>query len=586
MTEKFEYEEIQNSTDENAANNRSAGRSLAINAAIVSGGMALSRVIGYVREKELLRIFGDTDISGAYNLAFVVPDLFYNLLAGGALAAAFIPIFSNYLTRGDKKSADIVGSSIAQILVISMIIAISICYIFAPQLVTGVKMMGAENAIKPEYFDLTVKLMRIMCFMLLFTALSGHLTGILQSNKKFTVPVIVWIGYNFVILLGIEVFSRMQLFGGSKLHPAIEGVSFGVVLAAIIMVAIQIPAVIKTGFKFNFGINLKHEGVLRVIMLFLPVVVSLAMGQINLMLLPLVMGAKFGLPAVTDIRAANRLVLLPLGLFGIAISTAAFPMLAQQAALKQFVEFRKTISQSLKVILLLSIPSAAVLFVLATPITYLLWGGGKFGEQGVQASSFVLVFFAWSLVGLGVANIINRAFYAMHNSLVPACVSGSMVIASYFIAKWMADGTELKYASVALATTLTTVISTVILTDILRRKINGINGRNILNTTLKILLSTLVMSIIMYAVAYKMAPTTPLFGLVITKFGWNAPAIPYSRELALVANAKIPHHQIFVQVLAACLSGMFSYAVMLKLLRVQEFEMVIQKIVGKLKKSK
>ena len=204
----------------------------------------------------------------------------------------------------------------------------------------------------------------------------------------------------------------------------------------------------------------------------------------------------------------------------------------------------------------------------------------------MQASAFVLVFFAWSLVGLGVANIINRAFYAMHNSLVPASVSGCMVLASYFLAKWMSGTTELKYASVAMATSLTTVISTIVLTDILRRKVNGINGRDVFITTLKIILSTVVMSAVMYLVAYKFAPVTPLFGVVITKFGWIAPAIPTSRELAHVVNTHIPHRQILIQVLAAILSGMFSYAVMLKLLRVQEFEMVLQKIIIKIRKSK
>jgi putative peptidoglycan lipid II flippase len=378
----------------------------------------------------------------------------------------------------------------------------------------------------------------------------------------------------------------MSIFGGSNHLPSIEGVSFSVVLAAIIMVVIQIPAVIKTGFKFKWGINWKHEGVIKVALLFLPVMIGMALYQINLMMLPLVMGAKYGLPAVTDIKAANRLILLPLGLFGIAISTAAFPTLAQQVALNQFTEFRKTIAQSLKIILLLSVPSSAALFVLATPITYLLWGGGKFGELGAQASAFVLVFFAWSLIGLGVSNITARAFYAMHKSLIPALTSVLMVISSYFLAKWMSDSTELKYASVALATTITSIFSTIVLTDILRRKINGINGGDILKTTLKILLSTFIMSVVMYVVAYKLAPTTPLFGLIITKFSWNAPSIPFSRELAQVANTHIPHHQIFVQVLAACLSGILSYGVMLKLLRVQEFETVLQKIISKIKKSK
>ena len=486
--------------------------SVMMGASIITVGMLLSRLLGLVRENLMLRAFGDGNVAGAYNLAFVVPDLFYNLLAGGAMSAAFIPVFTSYLSREQHDEAHETGSTIATFLLIAMTICVLICIIFAPQLIGLLQLLQPPDHPLPKAdIALTVSLMRVMCWMLIFTAQSGHFTGILNSYKHFVTPVAVWLAYNISIILGIGVFSKMALFGGSPKNPNIHAVAYSVVFGAFLLAVIQFPVALKFGFKFRIALNFAHEGVRKVLGLFVPVMISLSLSQINLLLLPIVLGTRFGLPAVTVIRAANRLVLLPLGLFAIAVATAAFPKLAQQAAWSERPAFQSTLSKSMKMIMLLCIPSCMVLFILAEPITYLLWGGGKFGQQGVQASAFVLMFFAWGLLGLGLLQIINRAFYAMHDTLTPTIVSVSMVVCNFCLSLYLAyhDIFGMRYGSVAFSTTVTTSLAAIVLAELLRRRLGHFNGHALLITLLKTLLATALMGVVLYGLRQRARPHLP-----------------------------------------------------------------------------
>jgi len=562
---------------------RRKSSSVVAGAAIIFAGMLLSRVLGLIRENMMFGTFGDSNTAGAYNLAFVFPDLFYNLLAGGAMSAAFIPVFTSYLSKDEDHKAHEVGSSVSTLLLLAMTVCVIICIIFAPQVIGALQwLQPPDKRLDPASIALTVSLTRIMCFMLIFTAQSGHLTGILQSFKHFLTPVVVWLVYNVAIILGIGVFSKLAIFGGSPTNPSIHGVAYSVVFGAFLLAAIQFPVAIKYGFRFTWKLDLKHEGVRRVLKLFLPVMISLALSQINLMLLPLIIGTHFGLPAVTDIRAANRLVLLPLGLFAIAISTAAFPKLAQLMAQGEKSAFRSTLVQSIKMILLLSVPSAMILFVLAEPITYLLWGGGKFGATGVQASAFVLIFFAWGLLGLGLAQILNRAFYSMHDTLTPTVVGVAMVAASILLSLYFATHNSLgmDYASVALATTVTTTASTLVLLELLRRRLGGINGWSLLITTGKIFLGATAMGIVMYVVAKGLAPT---FGHATLGpvFRWPAPPVPHERDITTIAAIHVPRLLLLAQVGASLLAGGAVYAGVLWVLKVDELKMIVARLTGR-----
>jgi len=557
---------------------------VAAGAAIISAGMLLSRILGYVRERMLIHVFGGSDISGAYNLAFVVPDLFYNLLAGGALSAAFIPVFTRYITNKQDRDAHRVGSTFILLLIIVMSVCATLGIIFAPQLINLLQLLHTEHTrLNAESIALTISLTRTMCFMLIFTALSGLFTGILNSYKHFLTPVIIWLVYNLSIMVGIGVFSKLPIFGGSPAHPNIHGAAYGVVIGAFLMAAIQFPVTLRHGFRFHPAIDLRHEGVRKVLILFAPVMLGLAMSQINLMILPLIIGSKFGLPAVTDIRMANRLVLLPLGLFAIAISTAAFPQLAEQIARGQLAAFRETMQRSMKAILLLSIPSAVGLFVLAEPITYLLWGGGKFDATSVRASAFVLMFFAWGLLGLGLTQVVSRAFYSMHDMVTPVIVGISMVVVNIPLSLYFAQHSSLQYGSVALATTLTTTLSTLVLLEILRRRMNGFGGRSILWTTEKITIASCLMGVVLYVVANFLAPTF-LGERLVPVFRWPAPALPFSVDPATLPDVKVPQVPLLIQVGASMVAGIIIYFAALWVMRVEELHLVTSRIMSKLRK--
>ena len=580
-------------------------------ALIISAGTLLSRLLGLIRENQLLNRFGDSDITGAYNVAFMVPDLLYYLLAGGALSAAFIPVFSSYLAKGKHEDANRTGSSIANLMLMALIVGVTLQLIFAPYLVrvVGVGFDPSDPAMR-SVFDLTVSLTRVMCVMVIFTALSGMMTGILNSYHHFLAPTLVWNTYNLGIILGIAVLSKLPWRSGflgiqtTDGTLGIYGVAFGVLIGALTMVLFQLPFVIKHGFRYSPIVDLAHDGVKNVLKLFAPVMVGLSLSQLNLQTIPLIIATTLGTPAVTDVRAANRLVMLPLGLFAVAISTAAFPRLAQQMALGEVQAFRDTVKNIVKAILLLSVPSSMAMFILAEPVTYLLWGGsGEFGQDGIRASAFALVFFAWGLLGISISQAIGRAFYSLQDTKTPVIIGIAMVAANIPLAFYLATQTPLKYGGVAAATTVTSIISSLVLIEVLRRRMNGIGARSILIMTAKVLAASILMGIGMFWTATKLAPTMVVREQVIkgvlmpgwvervtpvpTIVRWPAPSIPKTKpEMGTTHKLPIPEirHQLAVQVGASLVMGFFIYLFTLWLLRTEELSLITGRIAAKFRR--
>jgi putative peptidoglycan lipid II flippase len=555
-------------------------------AVIISVGTLVSRLLGLVRENMLLNTFGASYITGAYNSAFSVPDLLYYLLAGGALSAAFIPVFSDLLTKKQQEDANRTGSSIGNLMLIALIIGVGLELIFAPYVVRFVA--PGYHPGSPE-FTLTVYLTRVMCSMVIFTAISGLLTGILNSYHHFLAPTIVWNTYNLGIILGITVLSKLAIFGGSPAHPSILGVSMGVLIGALSMALIQLPVVFRHGFRYKFIIDLKNESVRRVLVLFTPVMVGMALSQFNLQMIPLQVASIAGTSAVTDIRAANRIVLLPFGLFAVAISTAAFPKLAQLISLGRRGEFRETISRSIRAILMLSIPSAVGIFVLAHPLTCLLWGGGKYGIEDINASAFSLMFFIWGLLALGTLQVVNRSFYALQDTVTPVILQVLMVGGNVLLGWALIKYTDIKYAGIALSTSLTTTVSTLLLFDILRRRIGGVGGRAILITTSKIVVASVLMGIAMYTIANQRALVSTLTDskTLITqsvrptyRLQWKAPTLQGFKDPKKMGKLEKDTRQIAKQVGASILAGSFVLIFALWALRVEELSLITGRLVA------
>ncbi|HOS43291.1 MAG TPA: murein biosynthesis integral membrane protein MurJ, partial [Armatimonadota bacterium] len=517
----------------------SAMSTVAKGALILSLGTLVSRILGWYREKLLLGTYGDSDINGAYIAAFNVPDLLYYLLAGGALGAAFIPVFSGYIAKGNQKDANKVGSTIANLMLVAIAVGTVIQLLFTPFFV---RLIAPWYTPGSEVFTLTVNLTRILCFMVFFTALSGLLTGMLNSYHHFLATTLVWNTYNLGIIFGL-LYLRQFEWGPHGIY----GVALGVIIGAFSMVAIQFPVLCKYGFRYAPIMDLRHEGVRRVLTYFVPVMIAFTLGMATLQTIPGILATKLGPPVVADMRAATRLVLLPMGIFAVAISTAAFPRLAQQVALGQTDEFRATLVHAIKAVLVLTIPAVVGIFVLAEPMNFLLWGGDEYGANGVRAASYATMLLAAALLGLSLMQIVNRAFFSLGKNYVPMLVALGVVLVNIPLALWLMH-TPLQYGGISLAASVTLVLGCAVLIDLLRRQLGGINGRSIAILTAKVLLASTLMGVAVYFVA-RLEPLTPRFRYTETAnlpaaelealrqddigphLRWAAPSVPETKSV-------------------------------------------------------
>jgi len=450
-------------------------------AGIMMGAAVLSRLLGYARDRTIGHIFGASGHTDAYWAAFNVPDILYYLLAGGALSAAFIPIFTRYLHEQRREDAWQMANTLLTGLLICVAIGVVLIMLFARQLLwVAVPGWTREH---PELVSECVVYVRIMAPMVFLTVTSALATGILQSFMHFSTPAAAWWVYNIGIIGG-AVFLTGR-FG-------IVGLCIGVLVGAFLMVAVQWPKLVKAGMRYRPRLNLGHPGVREFVPKFLPVMVGLAASQIGLLWLPAFFGSYFGGGAITDLRYANRLVILPLGIFGFSISTAAFPALAAQVAAGASEEFKRTLSGSLRAILFFSVPCSVGLFVLSVPIVHLLWQGGAYSEQDAAATAFALMWYGPALLGLAAMQVMNRGFYSMQDVITPPLV-GLLYLAINVALCMVLIRTRMAYGGVALASSLSATAGMALLMVLLRRRVGPMDMRQTGLSFGRMLVASLVM---------------------------------------------------------------------------------------------
>ncbi len=520
----------------------------------------MSRLLGWVRDRSIGHFWGNTTHTDAYWAAFMVPDLLYYMLAGGAVGAALIPVFTAYLRRDDEAESWRAANTILTLFGAIAVSGVVLIEIFAPSLVIVVapgfgKKLGSGQVMECAGY------VRILAPMVIFTVYSAFFTGILQSHRHFTAPAMAWIVYNVGIIGGA--FVGGMLVSQSPGDPAgLKALSVGVVVGAFLLVAVQLPSMVARGFRYRPSLDLSHPGVREVMRLFLPYMAGLAFTQICLLWLPSFFGSWFP-GGVTSLRYANRLVVLPLGLFGVAISTAVFPTLADRAAGGEMGEFRRTFSATLRAVFLLSVPSAAGLFVLAGPILRLLWRGGEFGESAIAAAEFSLLFYVVSVIGLSGLQIVNRALYSLRDKVTPPLVGVgyTLLIVGLAIALMR---TPLQYASIAAATSVGVTVGMLVLFEVLRRRLGGIDGRAITLSFLRVLLASAVMAVVALLVSRWIGD---VLGVPVTQFARRAPEVIAEAAGAGTAGAL---WAVAVQVLVSMGAGGVSYVLMLRLLGAPE----------------
>jgi putative peptidoglycan lipid II flippase len=465
-----------------------------------------SRLTGFVREMVLSWLFGAGAVFDAYVLAFRIPNLARELFAEGALASAFIPTFTRCLTtQGPAEARKLANISATMLLLITGAVT-AVGIIFAP---VFVDLFAPGYHAVPGKFELAVSLMRTMFPFLVFLALAAQAQGTLFACHRFGIAAISPALFNIAsVLAGL---TLGYWFGWATGLSRVRGMAIGVVVGGAAQLAVQLPSVWRAGFgwrpQWNLRANLRNEGVRHILWLMGPAMIGNASGQINVLVttnfaagLRDAAGEVMNGP-VSWLAYAYRFFALPLGIFGVAIASATLPRISRSAARNDLAEFRDTLSRSVAIILLLTIPSSVGLAIFGERMIGLVYQHGRFHAFDTQQTALALTCYAAGLAGYAALKLIAPAFYALGDSRTPMMVSIASVMVNALTAFAMIRYTDLGHAGLALAASVVSTFSAVTLLILLRPRIGGINGRRLAVSGLKIVLAAGAMGLVCHAVS-------------------------------------------------------------------------------------
>src|SRR6266566_2006191 len=361
--------------------------------------------------------------------AMPVPDLIFAIIAGGALSSAFIPVFTQYIVGDhDEKTAWHITSSLLNLIVAIMTGLAFLAFIFDPWIVPLYNPGLSQS--NPQELSLIISLSRIMLLQCVIMGGGVIINSVLFAKQNFLLPAIGTVLYNVGLIAGLIPGLFLTIHRTpATLTIAAYLATLGVVLGAILMVGVQVPGVIKAGMIYTFTFDWRHPAVIQIARQMVPRAFNSAMLYFSIFVdraLILLMAAAVGLDAggsITQYYQAFLLISLPLGVFGMAVSTAAFPTLAENVTLGRLDRFRNIIQDTLRTILFLSLPSSVGLIVLGLPVIQVLLEHGAYSLDNALSTSVPLAFFAVGLIGLTMVEILTRSFYALRDTKTPVTVS-------------------------------------------------------------------------------------------------------------------------------------------------------------------
>lgn len=488
-------------------------------AAVILGVTSLiSNVLGVFRERLIATHFGASHLTDIFYASFKIPDLIFNLLVLGAVSSAFIPIFVDYVSEEKKEEANRLASNFMNFLMLLTIIFGLVVFVLArklvPLLFAGFFTHGAMES--KETFNVLVTSVRIMLISPIFFAISSVFGGILNSHKRFLSYAMAPLIYNVSIIVGIVFFS-------TKTTPPVYGLLYGVLLGAFLHALIQLPETLITGFRWKPILNLRKYELPKIIKLMIPRVLSIGVGQINLLVDAFV--ASFFIGGITVLTFANDIQTLPTVVFGIAIATAVFPILASLKAPAKKSEFLKVFSESARKILYFMIPASIGMIVLRAQIVRLIFGAGHFTWENTYWTTKSLAFFAVGLVAQGLIPLLVRAFYSLEDTKTPLVISLVVMFVNLVLSISLPfiPFLQLGVAGIALAFSIAGFVNIILLFWFLHHKIGALDRDNrIFASTTRLLLASIVMGIIAHYSLYffdMFVNTNTVIGLGIQTLG-------------------------------------------------------------------
>lgn len=437
----------------------------------------LSRLLGLAREMVIARQFGTSLELAAYLAAFRVPDFIFYLIGGGAVGSAFIPTFTQYLAHGNDDDAWALASAVFNIIALVLTVAAIVAAVFAP-LLARLIVPGFDPATQA----LTARLMRIMLVAPIVFGVSGVAMGVLHSHQHFLIPALAPALYNLSILTAAAVL-------GPRL--GVRSLAAGVVVGALLHLLIQVPVLRRVGIRYRPALTIDHPGVREVGRLMAPRVLGLAAVQINFVV-NTILASGLGAAALPALNYAWLLMMLPQGVFAMALATVAFPTFSELAAHNDTVGLRSTLSAVLRSVFYLTIPASVGLVLLRTPIIEALLERGAFTDTSTAAVAFALQFYALGLFAHATVEIVARAFYALHDTRTPVVISLSAMLANVVLSLLLIR--PLSFGGLALANSVATTAEMIVLAWLMRRRLGDLDLRRISGSLVRIGLASGLMA--------------------------------------------------------------------------------------------
>lgn len=522
---KSPFEEITFHTGEEAG--------IAQAATVIALGNVSSRILGLIRETVISHLFGATGMVSAFRVASIVPTMIYDLLIGGMISAALVPVFSDYASPEKRQELWRLASAL-----FTLVTIVSCLIVIALELVAPLVAWILGGGFDIPLLSQTTALMRLIMPAVLFLGISGATTGFLYANKRFTYPA-----------LGASLFNAGIIIGAFLLADriGIASLSLGVLLGSILQLAIQLPGL--RDLQFSLSLDFSHPGLRRMAILYLPVALGLLISQVGIAI-DRNLASRTGEQSIAWMQNATTLIQFPLGLVAVAISTAILPSLSRFATAANMARFRHTLGMGLRIVVLLIVPATVGLLVLATPIIALLFEHGAFQPYDTAHTAQALRVYLIGLPFAAIDQLLIFAFYARKDTKTPVLV-GVLGVFIYLGAALTLIA-PLGMIGLVLANSVQLSSHALVMLFLTHRHFDGLRGQGLAQTTLKVLVASGLTGFVVYLMRQ-------LTDLVASKSLWG--------ELLIVGGA-------------AGL-GLISYAVLASLLRVEEIRLVRELVLSR-----
>lgn len=459
--------------------------------------MLLSNILGLLRDHFLARHISTYNLD-IYYAAFRIPDLIFNILIFGAISAAFIPVFTSYISKNDEKTGWQVANSLITISA-AILTAIAVIFYFLMPYFTPILVPKFD----PVRLEQTTRLAKILMLTPIFFSASYFVGGILNSYKRF-------IAYSFAPI----VYNLAIIFGAIIIAPTwgINGLVWCVVAGSVLHMLIQIPTAYSLGYRFSPSLNISLPGVRRVFRLMVPRAVGMGANNIMLFVYTAISSA-LAAGSIAVFNLANNIQTMPTVVFATSFSTAVFPALAHKASIEDHQSFSSYLSRSTRVIIYLLAPSTAIFILLRAQIIRLILGSGKFGWEDTRMAAATLGWFSISLIAQGLVPLFAKAFYAKQNTKTPTIVSVASIILSIIIAYPLAE--RMGVAGLALSFSIGSYVNALVLLILLKQISSSVINRELIYSLVKIFSATIIMAYVLRSVSHY------LYGIVDMQRFWG-----------------------------------------------------------------